>query len=184
MAKKNKNTSIKKADALEKLQEQAKDFINKLHSGDTKGFIDYVKEIEKLKSFQLQQVVCKNLLKRKQSYTKFHFRKQDLRHYVYTTEKLATFLEEKGNKNLAKQLRQEKNDWLTTGLWAWRKKNITKNGKIKTQKRKPTGKQQKKSSKSKPVAILTQQGKKLIRNGKPVTATVTATGEIKISGGL
>lgn len=190
MANKNKSPSIKMTQ--EKLQEKSEEFINTLHNGETvKGYIDYVKEMENL-SFPLQQVICKNILKRKQSYTKFHFRKQDLRHYVYTTEKLATFLEEKGNKSLAKQIRQEKNDWLSKGLWNWRNNHIDKDGKMRT-KKKPvqqkkkstaTGKAQKKTSKIKPFALLTQQGKPLVRNGKPVMATVTATGEIKIVGGL
>ena len=169
------------------LQEKSEEFINKLHNGETKGYIDYVKELETLKSFPLQQIICKSLLKRKQSYTKFHFRKQDLKHYVYTTEKIATFLEGKGNKSLANTVRQEKNDWLSTGLWNWRKKNIDKKGKMITKKHKTTGKKQKatgKQQKAKHVPILTQQGKPLMRGGKPVHATLTATGEIIIVGGL
>ena len=186
-----KNKSEKIKDAGEKLQEKAEEFINKLHTGDTtKGYIDYVKELETLESFPLQQVICKNLLKRKQSYTKFHFRKQDLRHYVYTTEHIATFLEDKGNKSLAKQIRQEKNDWLSKGLWSWRKNHINKDGKMLTKKKaiikkkKTTVKQQKRSSKSNPITLLTQQGKPLTRNGKDVQAIITPDGQIKILGSI
>lgn len=164
------------------LQEKAEEIINILHSGEATGFINYVGEIEKLDNFPLQQVVCQNIIKRKKSYTKFHFRKQDLKHYVYVSETLATFLENNGNKSLAKQVRQEKNDWLSKGLWSWRNKHIDKSGKMITIKRKKaTGKQQKKSS---PTILLTQQGKKLRRNGKDVQAIITPDGQIKILGSL
>ncbi len=183
---KNKNTSIKMKQ--EKLNEKAEEIINVLHSGETTGFINYVAEVNKLESFPLQQTVCLNILKRKQSYTKFHFRKQDLRHYVYVAETLATFLEDNGNKSLAKDIRQEKNNWLSEGLWTWRKKHINKDGKMITKKHKPTGKQQKRSSKkpseSKPFPLLSKTGKPVIRNGQPVQAIITDKGSVKILGEL
>lgn len=183
---KNKNMSINKKAG--DLQEKAEEIINILHSGETTGFINYVGEIEKLDNFPLQQVVCQNIIKRKKSYTKFHFRKQDLRHFVYVSETLATFLENNGNKSLAKQVRQEKNDWLSKGLWSWRNKHIDKSGKMITMQQKKTskatGRSQKKVDKPKPFPLLTSQGKPLIRNGKDVQAIITPDGQVKILGSL